>query len=175
MLNEIQMAIASLAGAKTVAEGLVAERDARKIAEAVDSLLEKIATTRMTVLSLQDSLEAKNNALATLQEEKRHLEAELRRALQGADQFEGYELADIARGTMVYAPKPGTDGVRRPPYLCPTCKGQGKNSILSFQEATVKAPGRRLVCPEVTGHTLVLPRGSWTPEHLGRPEYRVTP
>ncbi|MBV7428071.1 MULTISPECIES: hypothetical protein [unclassified Acidovorax] len=175
MLNEIRMAVASLAGAKTVAEGLVAERDARKIAEAVDSLLEKIAGARMTVLSLQDSLEAKNNALAALQEEKRHLELELRRALQNADQFEGYELADIARGTMVYAPKPGADGIRRPPYLCPTCKGNGKNSILSFQDATVKTPGRKLVCPEVAGHTLTLPRGSWTPENLGRTGQRMAP
>ena len=173
MLNEIQLAIASLTGAKTIAEGLVAERDARKIAEAVEALLEKLTDARMTVLGLQDALVTKNDALTALQEEKRHLEAELRRLLQNADQFEGYELADIARGTMVYAPKPGPVGIRRPPYLCPTCKSNGKNSILNFQDATVQAPGKRLVCPEAVAHTLMLPKGAWTPEHLGRPEYRM--
>ena len=168
MLSEIQLAITSLTGAKTIAAGILSERDASKIAQAVDDLQQRITDARNTIFSLQDSLEAKKNELASVLEEKRNLEVELRQALQNANQFEGYELEDIAFGTFVYAKKRPGSIFRRPPYLCPACKHQGKQSILHFQQNPA-----RLLCAESDRHSLVLPKEDLTSEDLGDPFNRL--
>lgn len=169
MLSEIQMAISSLAGARTVAEGLISERDASKVSEATAALLERLICAQSAVLALQSAQALLHDELARMKKEKLELEEELARRVSGAHQFVGYELAEIAYGTVsAYAQKPDENGFRAPPYLCATCFQDGKKSILNFQDATDKLPSR-LVCPTASSHTLALRRGGWTARNLGYP------
>lgn len=169
MLSEIQMAIASIAGARTVAEGLVSERDASKVSEATATLLERLIAAQSAVLGLQSAQALLQDELARTKKEKLELEEKLAQRVGGAHQFVGYEFAEIAYGTAhAYAQKPNEKGFRNPPYLCVTCYGDGKKSVLNFQKATGKLPSR-LVCPAVSSHTLALPRGGWTATNLGEP------
>lgn len=176
MLNEIQMAIASITGAKTIAEGLVAERDANKIAQATTSLLSGLIEAQGAVLNIQREQALLQDELARTKKEKLELEQQLAQVVGKRQQLADYEPVGLASGAVyVLAQKPGKDGFRHPPYLCATCAEGGKQSILSFQTGTSKDPARKLVCPTSKAHTLTLPRGGWTLDNLGRSERRANP
>lgn len=169
MLSEIQMAIASITGAKTIAEGLVAERDTSKVAQATAALLASLIAAQGAVLTIQREQALLQDELARTKKEKLELEEQLAQVVGRAHQFTGYELAAIARGgAHVYAQQPDEQGFRHPPYLCATCFDKGQHSILNFQKATAKTP-TRLACPVAATHALALPRGGWTNENLGSP------
>ena len=53
MLKEIQLAIASITGAKGIAEGLVAERDTLKLAELATTLNARLIDAQASVLAIQ--------------------------------------------------------------------------------------------------------------------------
>ena len=176
MLNEIQLAIASITGAKTIAEGLVAERDATKIAAATTDLLARVIDAQTAVLSLQREQALLQDELARLKNENLELEKRCAAVVGEREELADYELAGLAYGAVyVMAKQPGEDGFRKPPYLCATCANEGKKSILSFQTGTQKEPGRKLVCPSFKAHTLTLPRGGWTLDNFGRSEQRAKP
>jgi hypothetical protein len=169
MLNEIQMAFASITGAKNIAEGLIAARDTGKIAEATASLLARLIEVQSAVLAIQSEQASLQDELARTKKEKLELEEKLAQRVSGAEQFVGYEFAEIAYGNVhAYAQKPDEKGFRKAPYLCATCHSEGKYSVLNFQKATDKQPSR-LVCPAVASHALALPRGAWTAQNLGNP------
>jgi len=142
MLNEIQLAIASITGAKTIAEGLIAERDASKVAAATADLLTRLIEAQGAVLALQSQQLLLNTQLEAALKEKLELAGQLSAAV----------------------------GKRQ--ELCAACAEDGKKSALSFQTPTTKSPGRKLVCPVKATHTLVLPRGGWTMDNLARSELR---
>ena len=171
MLSEIQLAVASIAGAKTVAEGLVAERDASKVALATTDLLGKLIDAQAAVLALQSSQAQLQGELARLQHENLELEKRCAAVVGKREELADYEFTGLAYGAVhVMAKKPGEDGLRHPPYLCATCADKGQKSVLSFQSPTSKSPGRKLVCPASAAHTLTLPRGGWTLHNLAQSE-----
>lgn len=176
MLSEIQLAIASIAGAKTVAEGLVAERDANKVALATADLLGKLIDAQAAVLALQSSQAQLQGELARLQHENLELEKRCAAVVGKREELADYELTALAYGAVyVMAKQPAEDGLRHPPYLCAACFEQGQKSALSFQTGTTTDPGRKLACPVAKSHTLTLPRGGWTLDALGQSERKVAP
>ena len=176
MLGEIQLAIASITGAKTIAEGLVAERDATKIAAATTDLLARLIEAQGAVLALQREQALLQDELARLKNENLELEKRSAAVVGKREELADYELTGLAHGAVyVMTRKPAEDGFRHPPYLCATCADEGKKSVLSFQTGTQKDPGRKLVCPASKAHLLTLPRGGWTPENFGRSERKAEP
>ncbi|WP_313330448.1 hypothetical protein [Comamonas sp.] len=173
MLNEIQLAIASITGAKTIAEGLIAERDASKVAAATADLLTRLIEAQGAVLALQSQQLLLNTQLEAALKEKLELAGQLSAAVGKRQELSDYETVKLAHGAIVVlGQKPARDGSRQPPYLCAACAEDGKKSALSFQTPTTKSPGRKLVCPVKATHTLVLPRGGWTMDNLARSELR---
>lgn len=173
MLSEIQLAIASITGAKTIAEGLVAERDASKVAAATADLLARLIEAQSAVLALQSQQLLLNTQLETALKEKLELARQLSAAVGKRQELSDYEPVTLAHGAVVVlGQKPANDGSRKPPYLCAACAEDGKKTALSFQTPTAKSPGRKLVCPVVAAHTLVLPRAAWTLENLAQSELK---
>ncbi len=169
MLNEIQLAIASITGAKGIAEGLVAERDTLKLAELATTLNARLIDAQASVLAIQRDQALLNDELARLKKENAELTDRLKRVERTGQQYADYELTSIARGQcVVYAAKPDETGMCKPPYLCATCLQNGKHSALNFEMGTQKDPGRRFVCPVSAAHTLKLPRGGWTLQNVGQ-------
>lgn len=176
MLSEIQIAIASLTGAKTIAEGLVAERDTSKIAAATADLLARLIDAQGAVLALQLKQALLQDDLTRLKNENFELEKRCAAVVGTREELADYESTGLAHGAVyVMAKQPGKDGFRHPPYLCATCANKGKKSTLSFQTPTKQSLGRKLVCPTSGAHTLTLPRGGWTLENLGRSERKAQP
>lgn len=174
MLSEIQLAISSISGAKALAEGLIAERDASKLALATADLLGKLIDAQTAVLSLQAGQAMLQDELSRLKNENFELEKRCAAVVEKREELADYKLTGLAHGaTYVLSREPDEQGFRHPPYLCATCAEQGKKSVLSFQGGTPKSPGRKLVCPASAMHTLTLPRGGWTLENLGRSEHRA--
>jgi len=168
MIGEVTAATSALAGIKTIVDGFVAERDAMKLQQTRAELFKLVADAWQAVFALQMAMQSKVAEVAKLETEKRELEEELTRAKAGATQFEGYELAQVAKGLFVYTSAPEADGSRKPPYLCPACMSDGARSILNFQR-DARGEQSYLVCLKATGHKLAVPRGLWSIDHLGRP------
>ena len=168
MIGEITAATSALAGIKTLVDGFVAERDAMKLQQTRADLFKLVADAWQAVFELQLALQSKAAEVAKLEAEKRDLSNMLALAKAGAKQFEGYDLAEIAKGLFVYTSAPQDDGSRKPPYLCPTCMSGGTHSILNFQRDS-RANQSYLVCPKTSSHRLAAPMGLWSIEHLGRP------
>ncbi|THJ36191.1 DUF4337 domain-containing protein [Lampropedia aestuarii] len=176
MLSEISLALTAITGAKTITEGLVAERDAVKIRTATSELLGLLIDVQGTLLALQRDQAVLNEELARHKKEKSELADRLKRVERTRQEYTDYERVLVAGGhCVVYAAKPDEHRVRHPPYLCATCFEADQYSTLSLQMGTQKKPGRKLVCPASALHTLALPRGSWTPENLCPVEKSVQP
>lgn len=170
MIGEITAATSALAGIKTIVDGFVAERDAMKLQQTRAELFKLVADAWQAVFALQLAMQSKVAEVAKLEGERRELEEKLSRAKAGATQFEGYELAQIAKGLFVYTSAPNADGSRKPPYLCPTCMNDGVRSILNFQRDGGRQEQAYFVCPKSSGHRLAAPRGLWSMDHFGRPQ-----
>ena len=169
MLNEIQLAIASITGAKSIAEGLVAERDTLKLAELATTLNARLIEAQASALNVQRAQALLNEELARLKKENAELADRLKRVERTGQEYADYKLTAIARGhCVVYAARPDETGMCKPPYLCATCLQEGKHSALNFEDGTLNIPGKRFVCPVSATHTLRLPRGGWTLQNVGQ-------
>lgn len=169
MLSEIQLAIASITGAKTIVDGLASERDSLKLMGLATALNTKLIEAQTALLNAQRDQALLHEELARLKKENSELADRLERIERASQQYIDYELATIANDhCVVYAAKKDEAGMRHPPYLCATCFQEGKSAALNFEMGTQKDPGRRLVCPVSAKHTLKLPPGGWTLENLGK-------
>lgn len=154
-MTGIPEAIAALTGIKTIADGIVATRDAAKSMEMKLALMEQIYEIRQALDTLQDQIAAVKAEKAQLQEKN----LELQKRLDAVDE---YDLITVVGGAHVLATKPIDGEPHKPPYFCQACHNDGKKSALSFEESTFGSSSfpAQLNCQRSKAHQLNLPGGT---------------
>lgn len=158
-MEELKLAIQSLAAIKTIAEGLIGLRDESKVVELKMSLFQRVIEVQQALIDVQQELLILQQENAAVHQENRLLKEQIRDAQHRKTSLEGYELFEPVPGVFVRAAEPLDGGRPQPPYLCQSCYDAGKKSTLGYQRATGRLEPATLQCPEHARHARQLPRG----------------
>ena len=126
MIAEISAGLGSLKTAKDLIVGLNAALTQAAVAELKISLQGTILEAQSALLAAQDAEAANARSIADL-------EQEIVRLKDWSAEKERYELKAVDAGAFAYMPKEGMEGSEPPHWLCTRCFGEGRKSIIQFE------------------------------------------
>jgi hypothetical protein len=134
-ISAIGAALSSLKAAKDIAEAMIGLRDGAAFQAKLIEFQSKI-------------IDANNNAFAA-QEERTALTEEIRRLRQELEAYKAwetekrrYELRQIGDGALAYALKRDAETTEPEHWICPSCYGQARKSVLQLE---IRTPGAAYV------------------------------
>lgn len=135
-VTELGAAWNGLKGAMDIAKGLNALADSVALNEAKIALQTIILDVQQSLMAAQEARVADERRIADLQQE-------IARLRDWGDERQRYHMVDVWRGCMVYMPKPGLEQGEPAHWLCPTCFGLGRKSVMQFKGQHVLKSGHR--------------------------------
>lgn len=135
MLAEISAGLSSLKAAKDVLQALHGIQTATAINDVKFTL-------QGHMLDAQSGLFAAQEAQTVAASRIRDLEQQIVQLKDWAAEKQRYELHDIGRGAMAYAPKLGMENGEPPHWLCVRCFQHNRKSFMQFKgQAKTKTGG----------------------------------
>lgn len=145
VIATISATLSSLKTSVELARTAIALRDDAKLAEATQTLNERIIDVQNAALQLQEKQSAARDEIEALKDEARQLRAQITELEQKRNLRAQYRLHQLTEGSLVLAlrePDQSTDPVH---YLCQTCMDNASKQVV-LQEVR-KMGNISLRCP----------------------------